>query len=93
MLKDAADSLNDIVSQPFRRVMVKSLALTAAELDRLKKEIAKVENALATVRRKLGNQSFVANAPAAVVQEHRQRETDWAEKLSQLARMRESLEG
>jgi len=66
---------------------------TAAELDRLKKEIAKVENELATVRRKLGNQSFVANAPAAVVQEHRQRETDWAEKLAQLARMRESLEG
>ena len=32
MLKDAAASLNDIVSQPFRRVMVKSLALTAAAL-------------------------------------------------------------
>ncbi len=32
MLKDALDSLNDIVSPPFRRVMVKSLALTAAAL-------------------------------------------------------------
>jgi CysZ protein len=32
VLKDATDSLNDIVSPPFRRVMVKSLALTAAAL-------------------------------------------------------------
>ena len=32
MLKDATDSLNDIVSPPFRKVVVKSLALTAAAL-------------------------------------------------------------
>jgi len=66
---------------------------STAELERLTKEIAKVENELATVRRKLANENFVANAPAAVVQEHRQREADWAEKLAQLSRMRESLGG
>jgi valyl-tRNA synthetase len=66
---------------------------TAAEADRLKKEITKVENELATVRRKLANESFVANAPPAVVQEHRQRESDWAEKLAQLIRMRDALGG
>jgi CysZ protein len=32
MLQDALDSLSDIVSPPFRRVMAKSLALTAAVL-------------------------------------------------------------
>jgi CysZ protein len=32
MLQDALDSLSDIVSPPFRRVMAKSLALTAAAL-------------------------------------------------------------
>ena len=32
MLQDAFDSLGDIVSPPFRRVMLKSLALTAAAL-------------------------------------------------------------
>ena len=32
MLKDATDSLNDIVSPPFRKVVLKSLALTAAAL-------------------------------------------------------------
>jgi valyl-tRNA synthetase len=72
---------------------IDGLVDTTAELDRLKKEIAKVENELATVRKKLANESFVANAPVAVVQEHRQREADWAEKLAQLIRMRESLGG
>jgi valyl-tRNA synthetase len=63
----------------------------AAELERLKKEIAKVETELATVRKKLANENFVSNAPPAVVEEHRQREANWAEKLGQLNKMRESL--
>jgi valyl-tRNA synthetase len=66
---------------------------TSAELDRLKKEIAKVEVELETVRKKLANANFVANAPAAVVQEHRDRETAWGEKLGQLKKMLESLGG
>jgi valyl-tRNA synthetase len=66
---------------------------STAELERLKKEIAKVENELVMVRRKLANESFVNHAPAAVVEEHRQRERDWAEKLEQLTRMKEGLEG
>jgi valyl-tRNA synthetase len=64
---------------------------TAAEQERIEKEIAKVEAELATVRRKLSNENFVNNAPAAVVEEHRQRQLDWAEKLTQLSRMRDSL--
>jgi valyl-tRNA synthetase len=64
---------------------------TGAELERLNKEIAKVENELTVVHKKLANESFVANAPAAVVTEHRQRESDWAEKLAQLTRMRDAL--
>jgi valyl-tRNA synthetase len=61
------------------------------ERERLGKEIAKVEAELATVRKKLANENFVANAPAAVVGEHRQRETDFADRLSQLRRMRDEL--
>jgi len=64
-----------------------------AELERLTKEIGRVENELTMVRRKLANESFVNNAPPAVVQEHRQREADWAEKLAQLKRMRDALGG
>ncbi|MEO8045377.1 MAG: valine--tRNA ligase [Spartobacteria bacterium] len=62
-----------------------------AESARLGKEIAKTETELVTVRKKLANENFVANAPAAVVAEHRQREKDFAEQLEQLQRMRESL--
>ncbi|MBA3650802.1 MAG: class I tRNA ligase family protein [Chthoniobacterales bacterium] len=62
-----------------------------AERQRLGKEIAKTEAELATVRKKLANGNFVANAPAAVVAEHRQRENDFAERLAQLEQMRDSL--
>ena len=62
-----------------------------AERQRLGKEITKVEAELLTVRKKLANDNFVANAPAAVVAEHRQREKDFGEQLSQLQRMLESL--
>ena len=63
----------------------------AAELERLGKELAKVEAELITVRKKLSSESFVNNAPAAVVEEHRKRESDWSEKLYQLQKMRQVL--
>jgi valyl-tRNA synthetase len=62
-----------------------------AERERLKKEIAKVEQELTNVQRKLSSENFVKGAPAAVVDEHRQRLSGWNEKLSQLTRMLESL--
>ncbi len=61
------------------------------ESARLGKEIAKIEAELVTVRKKLANENFVANAPAAVVAEHRQREADFADQLEQLKQMRDSL--
>jgi valyl-tRNA synthetase len=63
----------------------------AAERERLTKEIAKVEDELAKVRAKLANPSFTQKVPPAVLDEHRQREATWAEKLAQLQRMREAL--
>ncbi len=62
-----------------------------AEKERLGKEMSKVESELATVRKKLANENFVANAPAAVVAEHRKREADFAEQLAQFKRMRDEL--
>ena len=64
-----------------------------AERERLKKEIAKAEAELQTVRRKLSNENFVNNAPRAVVEEHRKRENDWQQKLAQLEKMRDALRG
>ena len=56
----------------------------AAEKERLAKEMSKLEAELATVRKKLANESFVSRAPAAVVAEHRRREADFLRKLEQL---------
>ena len=63
----------------------------SAERERLKKEMAKVEDELAKVRAKLANPNFAGKVPPAVLEEHRQREAAWAEKLAQLQRMSEDL--
>lgn len=62
-----------------------------AERDRLDKEIGRLENELRTVEAKLSNASFVERAPAAVVQEHRQRKTDFSDQLAQLRQARAAM--
>jgi valyl-tRNA synthetase len=64
----------------------------AAERDRLDKEIARLENELRTVEAKLSNASFVERAPAAVVQEHRQRKADFSDQLAQLRQARAAMD-
>ena len=64
---------------------------TGAERERLEKEIAKVGAELAKVRAKLGSETFVNGAPAAVVEDHRKRQSDWSTRLGQLQKMLESL--
>ena len=64
----------------------------AAEAERLEKEIAKLEKELEATVRKLSNASFVDKAPPAVVAEHKQRQTDFGEKLLQLRAARERLQ-
>ncbi|MBD8871529.1 valine--tRNA ligase [Rhodanobacter sp. DHB23] len=60
-----------------------------AEKARLAKEIARVEGEIRKCEGKLGNANFVANAPAEVVAQERQRIVDWN---TQLAAMREQAE-
>jgi valyl-tRNA synthetase len=64
----------------------------AAERDRLDKEIARLENELRVVEAKLSNASFVDRAPPAVVQEHRQRRSDFSEQLAQLRKARGAMD-
>jgi valyl-tRNA synthetase len=64
----------------------------AAERERLDKEIAKVERELQTVDNKLKNESFVKGAPAAVVQEHRDRQTKFSEQLAKLKQARAAVD-
>jgi len=55
-----------------------------AERDRLGKQLAKTNDDLGRVRRKLENQSFVANAPADVVAKEHARIADLEQRASQL---------
>ena len=63
----------------------------AHERERLDKEIGRIEQELRTVEAKLQNQAFVQRAPAAVVQEHRRRLTDFSAQLERLQQAREAL--
>jgi len=62
-----------------------------AEKARLGKEIRRIEGEIAKCNGKLGSETFVANAPAAVVEQERQRLADFSSTLGglreQLARL------
>ncbi|HYR57259.1 MAG TPA: class I tRNA ligase family protein, partial [Chthoniobacteraceae bacterium] len=70
---------------------LEGLVDVAAERERLAKEIAKVDAELAKVRAKLADPNFAGKVPAKVLDEHQQRERDWAEKHAQLTKMRAAL--
>ena len=61
------------------------------ERQRLDREISKIENQLQIVADKLNNPSFVDRAPAAVVEEHRQRQKDLSAQQAKLKKAREDL--
>ena len=63
----------------------------AAERERLDKEIARLEAELEIVQTKLANKSFVDRAPRPVVEEHRQRQENFAGQLAKLKQAREGL--
>jgi valyl-tRNA synthetase len=63
----------------------------AEEVRRLEGELRKVEAELAKVAQKLSSENFIRNAPSEVVQEHRERQTNWQEKLRELLQAVEAL--
>ena len=65
-------------------IPLEGLIDVGAEKTRLAKEIARVEGEIRKCEGKLGNASFVANAPAEVVDQERQRISDWTRQVDAL---------
>lgn len=63
----------------------------AEEKKRLEKEIAKVSKELEKTEKKLSNPNFVERAKPEIVDEIRQRQTDWQKRLEQLQEMQSNL--
>lgn len=88
---EAPASASAIVGNLTLLVPLEGLVDLDAERARLDKEIKRVQAEIGKCNGKLGNATFVENAPAAVVEQERARLNDWNNQLAGLRAQREKL--
>jgi valyl-tRNA synthetase len=79
-----ADAIAPVAIVGETRMMLKVEIDIETEKLRLAKEIDKLEKQVSIAQNKLGNESFVARAPAAVIDQEKQRLADFSATLAQL---------
>jgi valyl-tRNA synthetase len=89
--KYQAPAGNPVSVTPLGEIFLVAAADRAGERQRLDKEIARIEVEMRAAEEKLGNQSFVDRAPAAIVEEYRQRLKGFSVQLEKLKHAREGL--
>ncbi|KRN95476.1 valyl-tRNA synthetase [Furfurilactobacillus siliginis] len=75
-------AMSAIISDAEVYIPLEELINIDDEIARLEKEVASLAKEVDRSEKKLGNERFVANAPAAVVEEERGKQADWKQKLA-----------
>jgi valyl-tRNA synthetase len=88
---DAPQAAVALVGDLTVRLPLAGLVDAGAEVERLGKEIAKLEQAINRAEAKLANPAFVDKAPADVVATERARLTEFADQLATLGAQRERM--
>lgn len=84
-------ALTTVVDGVTYAIPLNGLVDVAAEGKRLDAAIAKAEGEVAKIEKKLGNPNFTERAPAAVVQEQKDRRDGYADELAKLREARAAL--
>ncbi|MBS1161737.1 MAG: valyl-tRNA synthetase [Proteobacteria bacterium] len=86
-----ADAMAPVAVVGEIRLMLKVEIDVAAERVRIAKEIEKLEKQISSAQGKLANEAFVARAPAAVIEQEKQRVADFSATLEKLKSQLEKL--
>lgn len=91
MAEQRADASGFMVGTDSFAVPVGDLIDVAAEIEKQEKELKHLEGFLMGITKKLANENFVANAPAAVIERERKKQSDSEEKIATLKASLEEL--